>query len=140
MFRKMFIAAAVLAAAAMPAGSDAGTTGTPPAMPAVPTVKMLAIGTVVPGADPAAVRAILPDEVRDTVQLYLDGKIDQWYSLQDRQGVVFVLDVTDVPAARGMLDRLPLGRARLMSFELMPLGPLNPLRALPGMSAAAGPR
>jgi hypothetical protein len=54
-----------------------------------------AIGTVNPGADLAAARAILPTEVRETVKLYLDGKIDQWYSLQGRAGVAFILNVTD---------------------------------------------
>jgi hypothetical protein len=34
-----------------------------------------------------------------------------------------------------MLDKLPLGQAHMMSFELMPLAPLNPLRQLQGMSA-----
>jgi hypothetical protein len=29
-----------------------------------------------------------------------------------------------------MLEKLPLGVAHLMSFELIPLGPLNPLRQL----------
>jgi hypothetical protein len=29
-----------------------------------------------------------------------------------------------------MLEKLPLGQAHLMSFELIPLGPLNPLRQL----------
>jgi hypothetical protein len=33
-----------------------------------------------------------------------------------------------------MLEKLPLGQAHLMSFELIPLGPLNPLRQLQGMS------
>jgi hypothetical protein len=53
-----------------------------------PTTKILAIGTINPGVDPAKVFAILPNEVRDTVDLYLDGKIDQWYSQQERRGVV----------------------------------------------------
>jgi hypothetical protein len=43
-----------------------------------PTTKILAIGTINPGVDPAKVLAILPNEVRDTVDLYLNGKIDQW--------------------------------------------------------------
>jgi hypothetical protein len=30
-----------------------------------------------------------------------------------------------------MLEKLPLGQAHLMSFELIPLGPLNPLGRLP---------
>jgi hypothetical protein len=98
-----------------------------------PTTKILAIGTINPGVDPAKVFAILPNEVRDTVDLYLDGKIDQWYSQQERRGVVFILNVTDTAAARDMLEKLPLGQAHLMSFELIPLGPLNPLRQLQGM-------
>jgi hypothetical protein len=102
---------------------------------ATPTTKILAIGTVNPGVDPAKVFAILSDEVRDTVDLYLNGRIDQWYSLRDRRGVVFILNVTDPAAARDMLEKLPLGQAHLMSFELIPLGPLNPLRALQGMKA-----
>jgi hypothetical protein len=101
-----------------------------PAMPPVPTTKILAIGTLNPGVDFAAARAILPTEVRETAKLYLDGKIDQWYSLQERRGVALILNVTDVAAAHDMLEKLPLGQAHLMSFELIPLGPLNPLRQL----------
>ena len=102
--------------------------------PPTPTTRMLAIGTINPGSDAAAVRATLPAEVRETVKLYLDGKIDQWYSLQTRPGVAFILNVTDVAAAHDMLEKLPLGQAHLMSFELIPLGPLNPLRQLQGMA------
>lgn len=105
------------------------------AAPPTPTTRILAIGTINPGVDLAAVRAILPMEVRETVQLYLDGKIDQWYSLQGRAGVVFILNVTDRATAHEMLERLPLGQAHFMSFELMPLAPLNPLRQLQGMTA-----
>jgi hypothetical protein len=96
----------------------------------VPTTRILAVGTIVPGADLAKVTAILPTEVRATAQLYLEGKIDQWYSQQDKRGVVFILNVTDPKAAEAMLEALPLGQAHLMKFELTPLGPLNPLRQL----------
>src|ERR1700730_1431339 len=104
------------------------------AKPSTPTTRILAIGTVNSGGDPAAGRSILPTEVRETVKLYLDGKIDQWFSLQDRSGVAFILNVTDSAAAHAMLEKLPLGQAHLMSFELIPLAPLNPLRQLQGMS------
>ncbi|HEY1610503.1 MAG TPA: hypothetical protein VGG24_14645, partial [Paraburkholderia sp.] len=69
------------------------------AEPVAPTTRILAVGTINPGVDPAAVRAILPTEVRKTVDLYLEGKIDQWYALQGRMGVVFILNVTDPAAA-----------------------------------------
>ena len=98
--------------------------------PPTPTTRILAIGTVNPGVDPAAVKSILPTEVRETLKLYLDGKIDQWFSLQGRNGVAFILNVTDATAAQDMLEKLPLGQAHLMSFELIPLAPLNPLRQL----------
>jgi hypothetical protein len=65
----------------------------------------------------------------------LEGKIDQWYSLQGRPGVAFILNVTDTAAAHEMLENLPLGKAHLMTFELIPIGPLNPLRWLQGMEA-----
>lgn len=104
------------------------------AQAATPTTRILAIGTINPGADQAKVLAILPNEVRETVNLYLDGKIDQWYSLQDRRGVAFILNVTDPAVAHEMLEKLPLGQAHLMSFELIPLGPLSPLRQLTGMT------
>jgi hypothetical protein len=98
--------------------------------PATPTTKILAIGTFAPGADMQLVQHTLAAEVRATVKLYLEGKIDQWYSLESGPGVVFILNVTDVGAAQAMLEALPLGQAHLMTFKLHPIGPLNPLRQL----------
>jgi len=124
---------AIAAAMALAAPGVSFADPPPAAAPAqVPTTHILAIGTVVPGADPAALQAILPREVRATARLYLDGKIDQWFSLTSKRGVVFLLNVTDPDAARAMLEALPLGQARLMTFELMPVGPLGPLRLLAG--------
>jgi len=101
-----------------------------PASPPTPTTRILAIGTIQPGADLQQVRRMLPGEMQATAELYLQGKIDQWYSLQGRPGVVFILNVTDPAMAKEMLEALPLGREHLMSFELVPLGPLTPLRQL----------
>jgi hypothetical protein len=114
--------------------SLSATSPAQPANPSTPTTHILAIGTVNPGVDPAAVRSILPNEVRETMKLYLDGKIDQWFSLQGRSGVAFILNVTDPAAAHDMLEKLPLGQAHLMTFELIPLAPLSPLRQLLGMT------
>jgi hypothetical protein len=99
-------------------------------MPTTPTTKILAIGTFAPGTDMQLVQHILPTEVRETTKLYLEGKIDQWYSLQDRAGVAFILNVTDVSEAHEMLETLPLGKAHLMTFSLLPIGPLKPLSKL----------
>ena len=113
-------------------------------MKTTPTTKILAIGTISPGFEQSQVFAVLPEEVRETVDLYLDGKIEQWYSLQGKPGVAFIINVTDPAVAHEMLEKLPLGKAHMMSFELIPIGPLNPLRFLQGMqgrdaSFRAGP-
>jgi hypothetical protein len=102
-------------------------------MKTTPTTKILAIGTINPGFEQSRVFAVLPEEVRETVDLYLDGKIEQWYSLQGKPGVAFIINVTDPAVAHDMLEKLPLGKAHMMSFELIPIGPLNPLRLLQGM-------
>jgi hypothetical protein len=78
------------------------------AMKTTPTTKILAIGTINPGFEQSQVFAVLPEEVRETVDLYLDGKIEQWYSLQGKQGVAFIINVTDPAVAHEMLEKLPL--------------------------------
>jgi hypothetical protein len=102
----------------------------PPAILAVPTTKLLAIGSFAANATPKMWMPILPSEVRETVRLYLDGKIDQWYVKQDQSGVVFIMNLTDPQEAHALLDKLPLGQAGLMTFQFIPLGPIGPLRLL----------
>ncbi len=109
----------------------------PPATPAppssnldVPTTKILAIGRFTAKGTPDKWKPLLPAEVRDTVRLYLAGKIDQWYLKQDQSGVVFMMNVTDPKEALALLGMFPFGRAGLMEFEIIPLGPIAPLRVL----------
>lgn len=129
---KRSVGAALVAGLGLLAAASTGQAQTQP-LP-TPTTRILAIGTITPDGSLASVRAILPTEVRETVKLYLAGKIDQWYSLADRNGVVFVLNVTDLNEAHTMLEALPLGQAHLMRFQLLPLAPLSPLRQLPGIA------
>jgi hypothetical protein len=49
--------------------------------------------------------------------------------------VAFIINVTDPVVAHEMLEKLPLGKAHMMSFELIPIGPLNPLRFFAGHAA-----
>jgi hypothetical protein len=102
---------------------------------AVPTTKLLAIGSFTAKATPGVWMPILPSEMRATARLYLAGKIDQWYVKPDQSGVVFILNVTDANDAHAMLDALPLGQAGLMEFQFIPLGPLSPMRTLLGEAA-----
>jgi hypothetical protein len=96
----------------------------------VPTTKLLAIGTFTAKGAPDKWKPLLAAEVRDTVRLYLAGKIDQWYLKQDRSGVVFMMNVTDPKEAFELLGRFPFGQAGLMEFQIIPLGPIAPLRVL----------
>ena len=74
--------------------------------------------------------AIIPAEIRATVQLYLDGRIREWYSRGDGKGVIFVVDAKTEGEARALMETLPLAKAQLMDHEYIPIGPLMPLRAL----------
>lgn len=95
-----------------------------------PTTVVLVNLTIKPDADRAQLTAVLPDEVRATVRLYLDGKIQQWYARADGRGVMFILNSTDVAAAKATMDELPLAKAGLANFDFTALGPLSPLRLL----------
>ncbi len=109
----------------------------PSPLPPVPTTKVLAIGRITAGTTREKVMAVMQKEVRDTVRLYLSGKLDQWFVRRDQNGVVFLLNVTSVEEAKILLDKLPLGEAKLMDFDFIPLGPLAPLGLLlPETSAA----
>jgi hypothetical protein len=97
---------------------------------AVSATKLLAIGSFTAKATPNVWKPFLPSEVRETVRLYLAGKIDQWYVKSDQSGVVFVMNLTDPKEAQDLLGKLPMGQAGLMEFQFIPLGPLSPLRVL----------
>jgi hypothetical protein len=120
---------AVLLAAILPIAVAAQAPTSPLAIP-VPTTKVLAIGHLTAPMTPEVRQKIMPQEVSDTVKAYLAGKIDQWYTRQDMNGVVFLLNVQSVEEAHALLSQLPLDKNNLMQFELIPLGPLNPLRIL----------
>jgi hypothetical protein len=126
------LAAALVAISPTAARAQANTGTKPPlsAAFAVPTTKLLAIGSFTAKAAPNVWRPILPSEMRETARLYLAGKIDQWYVKQDQSGVVFIMNLTDRKEAHELLAKLPFGQGGLMEFQIIPLGPLSPLRTL----------
>jgi hypothetical protein len=130
----LFIGVAALLAVIVPvealAQSQAPSTANRSTDLLVPTTKVLAIGRFTAKATPTAWRPYIDAEVRQTVELYLDGKIEQWWVKPDQTGVVFLFNSDNAKEVQAMLDALPLGRAGLMEFELIPLGPLSPLRLL----------
>jgi hypothetical protein len=95
-----------------------------------PTTGVIAILTVKPGVTRERVMAVMPAEVRQTTQLYLNGKIRQWYSRSDGRGAVFFLDADDVAQASSIMDGLPLAKEKLIDHEYIAVGPLRPLGLL----------
>ena len=96
-----------------------------------PTITgVMVILTAKPEVTREQVMAVMPAEIRQTVQLYLNGKIREWYSRGDGRGVVLLLDTRDVAEAQAIMDALPLGKQNLMDHEYIAVGPLLPLRLL----------
>jgi hypothetical protein len=88
-----------------------------------------------PGVIPEQIMKIMPAEIRATVPLYLDGKIQQWYMRGDGRGVIFIMNCKDVEEARALIESLPLSQANLVDGQFIPVGPLLPL----GMLLRDGP-
>lgn len=96
-----------------------------------PTITaVMVILTVKPGVAREQIMAVMPTEVRQTVQLYLNGKIRAWYSRADGRGAIFLLDTRDVAEAHAIMEALPLAEQKLMDHDYIPVGPLFPLRLL----------
>jgi hypothetical protein len=83
-----------------------------------------------PGVIPEQIMKIMPAEIRATVPLYLDGKIQQWYMRGDGRGVIFIMNCKDVAEARALIEGLPLSQANLVDEQFIPVGPLLPLGML----------
>lgn len=76
---------------------------------------------------------MLPKEVPDTLKLYLDGKIDQFWFREDQPGVVFLLNAASVEDAKSIVEALPLTTKGYFTYEYIPVGPLKPLGLLIGL-------
>jgi len=125
---------AVLPAASVAQSQSGGASGVPSI--AIPkTTAVLVIETPKPGVTPQQIMAVIPEEIRATVQLYLDGKIREWYSRGDGKGVVFLVEAKTEDEARAIMETLPLAKEQLMDHQYIPVGPLMPLRALIGPGA-----
>jgi hypothetical protein len=107
----------------------ASAVGAQPPVPP-PTIAVLVTLTIKPDADRAQLTKTMPDEVRATLKLYLDGRIQQWYARADGRGVLFILNATDTAVAKALMDDMPLSKGNLANYEYIPIGPLTPLRAL----------
>jgi len=92
--------------------------------------KVFALGSFAKPLTDEENQQIMPKEVPDTLQLYLDGKIDQFWFREDQPGVVFLLNAASFDEAKSIIDPLPLAAKGYLVFEYIPVGPLRPLGLL----------
>jgi hypothetical protein len=104
----------------------------PSDVPSPKATEVMVIVTATQGVTRQQIMHIMPEEIRATVKLYLDGKIRQWFSRGDGRGVIVFLDVKTIEEAHLIMDTLPLSKENLMDHEYIPVGPLMPLGALMG--------
>src|SRR5262250_2269872 len=91
---------------------------------------VLTILTPKPGVTVEQVMKFMPAEIRATIPLYLDGKIQQWFTRGDGKGVIFLLNCKDLEEAKALMETLPLSKENLMDEQFIPVGPLLPLGIL----------
>lgn len=117
------------------AQSQLGQPQTPTGAALPTTTEVMVILTAKQGVTRQQITAVMPNEIRATVKLYLDGKIRQWYSRGDGKGVIFLVDAKTEDEARAIMETLPLAKEQLMDHDYIPVGPLMPLMALIGAGA-----
>jgi hypothetical protein len=100
------------------------------------TTGVFALLKAKPGVTRDQIMAIMPAEIRATVQLYLGGKIREWYAREDGKGAVFLLNTGDVAEASSIMESLPLARENMLDHDYIPVSPLMPLRLLIGSQSA----
>ena len=101
-----------------------------PAPSPVQVTDVMVLLTRKPSVSMPEVMKVLPEEARETMLLYLNGKIDQWYSRADGKGVVFFLRCSTVEEAKAIMETLPLDKGGMVDLEFIPVGPLAPMRLL----------
>ncbi|MBE1162194.1 hypothetical protein [Dyella acidiphila] len=92
-------------------------------------MKVMAIAVPNAALTPEVLKPHMPGEVHDTLKLYLDGKVEQFWFVE-KSGPIFLMNVDSLEQAKATLDALPLVASGLMSYELKPVGPLMPLGRL----------
>jgi len=95
-------------------------------------MQILAVSKLSENATAGAVGEHGADEVKHTMEAYLDGKIRNFWFQVNRPGVVFILECENEKEARNMLNEQPFVEAGLIEFDVIPLQPLLPFGTLVG--------
>jgi hypothetical protein len=92
-------------------------------------MKVMAIASASAALTPDLIQKHLPNEVPATLKLYLDGKVEQFW-FREKAGPIFLMNVESLDDAQATLNKLPFVADKLMTYELVPIGPLTPLGTL----------
>jgi len=93
-----------------------------------PTTSVLVTLTVKSEIARADLMKVMPEELRATIGLYLDGKILQWYGRADGKGVIFIVNATNIDDAKKVMEDLPFEKQGMVLSDYVALTPLTPLR------------
>jgi muconolactone delta-isomerase len=89
-------------------------------------MKILALEKEVSGiADDQFTSPLLKEEAMRAWALHQTGIFREIYFRQDRNEAVLILECKDVEEAQSVLATLPLVKAGLIAFEIIPLIPYN---------------
>lgn len=86
-------------------------------------MRLLAFEHEVDGINPDAFQPLLKAEARQVWELQQTGIVREIYFRQDQSTAVLVLECETVAEAQMVLGSLPLVKAGLITFEIIPLKP-----------------
>src|SRR5215472_1407049 len=92
-------------------------------------MKVFAIGSFAKPITDEERQQIVRKEVPDTLKLYLEGKIEQFWFREDKPGVIFLMNTESVDQAKTTIQA-PLAANGFLAFDFIPFGPLKPLGLL----------
>ncbi len=95
-------------------------------------MRILAVSKMKEDADRSKMGPHLSNEVKHTLEAYLDGDIRNFWFQAEGSGIVLLLESTDKEEAQRVLGEMPLAVAGFIEFDLIPLQPLMPLGMLIG--------
>ena len=93
-------------------------------------MKVFAIGSFAKPITDEERQRIMRKEVPDTLKLYLEGRIEQFWFREDKPGVIFLMNTESLDQAKSIIHELPLAANGFLGFEFIPVGPLKPLGLL----------
>ena len=86
-------------------------------------MKILALERELSGAAAETFQEVAKAEALRVWELYQAGILREFYFRADRNEAVLVLECKDTDEARDALESLPLVKAGLITFDLIPLAP-----------------